>query len=355
MIIYLDTNILVKENFLRSIMAETLLKSCRFLDIAIMIPEVVIDETIGNFNKQVQKLSSELNKLNKNYDLLLGEKVNSIDVEEKNTRYFESLNKKINDYGVDILEYPTITPKELVESSYTAKKPFKNNGDGYKDYIVWETIKDNIILNGNSFKYFFLNNNIKDFSDGFEGSKKLHNDLVSQLPKNIDVTLQTSIKEFYDQIISPKLTKIEFEDIPNISKYDIETEVERLLHSELFEYDAFGFSGHYTNDITIVDTGDIFSEKILIEKIGKDSLYIKINGEISVDMHGFIDKFDYYSNYDELQNIVFMIDSDYNDHVCFVNEIAELPFEASFIYSEKSGERNNESFTLTSEIKHDYL
>ena len=55
--IYIDTNIMINENFMRSASAQAFFKACALLHIECVIPEIVIDEAKGNYPKKLDELS----------------------------------------------------------------------------------------------------------------------------------------------------------------------------------------------------------------------------------------------------------------------------------------------------------
>ena len=53
--IYIDTNIMINENFMRSASAQAFFKACALLHIECVIPEIVIDEAKGNYPKKLDE------------------------------------------------------------------------------------------------------------------------------------------------------------------------------------------------------------------------------------------------------------------------------------------------------------
>lgn len=142
--VYLDTSVAITEAFLRSPYCEAFLKACALLQHTVVIPEIVLDELRGKFPKKYteaydafQKSKKELNKL---IDLEAPVKSLSDAVNE----YKNWLEEFIEEHGVVVAPYPEVSVKELVEQSYAAQKPFKETGEGHKDYVIWKTITGHI-------------------------------------------------------------------------------------------------------------------------------------------------------------------------------------------------------------------
>ena len=47
--IYLDTNIILNESYFRSHFSQAFLKACALLKIDVVVPDIVIDEVLGNY------------------------------------------------------------------------------------------------------------------------------------------------------------------------------------------------------------------------------------------------------------------------------------------------------------------
>ena len=60
---------------------------------------------------------------------------------------------------------PGASLKTLVEDSYKGIKPFKANGEGYKDYLIWHSILADLRKTPKEIKTYVLTNNVNDFCE----------------------------------------------------------------------------------------------------------------------------------------------------------------------------------------------
>ena len=75
------------------------------------------------------------------------------------------LEELVDRHGIVVPPYAEVSPKELVEQLYAVKKPFKDSGEGHKDYIVWKSILVHLIGKKSEPPNILLTSNTKDFCD----------------------------------------------------------------------------------------------------------------------------------------------------------------------------------------------
>ena len=172
--IFIDTNIIVKENFLRSTNAQALLKAATFLGFDIVIPEIVIDEVKGKFSVKLAEKLTHYNKAQREVASLIEIDQRDISLDDEKEKYIKWLDDILEQYGVKILPYPEMPLKEIVTESYKAQKPFKEGGEGHKDYLIWKTISLYINNQENDVEKYFLTGNVKDFCEKRENDWVLH-------------------------------------------------------------------------------------------------------------------------------------------------------------------------------------
>ena len=103
MIIFIDTNILFKADFFRSATALFFLKAAKFLEIEVIIPEIVIDEIKGNFFQELPKRLEKYKKELKNLNQLIDISDTNLDIEKETEKYGAWLDKLLEEYEVNIL------------------------------------------------------------------------------------------------------------------------------------------------------------------------------------------------------------------------------------------------------------
>lgn len=353
--IYMDTSVAIHEAFLKSAYVEPFLKACAILNYTVIIPEIVLDEIIGNFPK---KLNEKLAAFNKNYKEMA--KLLSIDfpivsISDETSTYNEWLDNLISEYNITIAPYPQISNKELVEQSYLSKKPFKDSGEGHKDYLVFKTIYEQIQNAMNSSPHIFLTNNTKDFcvADD-EGNYNLHPDLKEQIENpSLVPSIYTSVKGVFDAELAPKLEGISLEDIPDLGTHDIDTMVGDFLLEDLPRRSLFGLEGvPFSNEISIASIGHHSIEEVSLKKAG-DEVVINITGEVEVEIDGFVNKFDFFHD-DHEDSKIYIVDRNWNDHVMMVSSSVSTEFEMAIFYSIDMAKVSGYEISLPQEIEDEW-
>ena len=350
--IFIDTNIVMNENFFRSATAQAFLKACLILNIEVVVPEAVYDEILGNFPKKIKERFEVFEKAQKELSKFLDLDLTEISLEDEVEDFEEWLIKLFEDNGVVIAPYPDVSGKELIEKAYAGRKPFKNSGEGYKDYIIWKTIKVYIEQKSSSLPNLFITNNVKDFSEKDDGVLILHSDLANQIQEFAKKPkLYSSLKSVLDNELMPNLQGISLGDLPDIDAEDISNLTEEFLLGDLPDYSAFGFENvPFSNDVMISGVGDYEIDEILLTKVD-DEIVIKVTGTVEIAVEGFVDKFAYY--HDEISQVN-VDDADWNDHVMAVSTFVKTAFDLNIFYSLKEKEIIDHKISLPQEIVSDW-
>ncbi len=352
--VFIDTNIIINENFFRSAAAQAFLKACSILNIEVVIPDIVYDEVLGNFPKKLKERVNAFEKTQRELAKLVDIDLTEIDLEDEFGEYENWLIDLIEADGVTLAPYPEIQAKELVEKSYEKQKPFKDNGDGHKDYIVWKTVKTHIETQQTALPNLFLTNNTKDFgAKGENDVHVLHPDLANQIEEEAKrPKLYTSLKSVFDEELTPHLQGMTLDDVPDLDAQEINTLTEKFLLDDLPQHSAFGFEDvPFSNEVTISMVGETKIEDIRLTKVD-DEIVINVTGTVDIEVSGFIDKYAYYSDND--MNDISVVDSDWNDHVMAVSTDVETAFELSIFYSLETNTVIGHVVSLPQEIEDEW-
>ncbi|CAM8619760.1 PIN domain-containing protein [Sphingobium cupriresistens] len=353
--VYLDTSVAMNESFLRSSYFDAFLKACAILQFTVVLPEIVFDEMKGNFPKKLQEKLFIFQKANKEIKKLIDVDVATVSLLESVKSYGEWLVELIDENGIILAPYPDVSAKEIVDKSYEAKKPFKDSGEGHKDYIVWKTILSHIASNEASPPNIFLTNNTKDFCDvDKDGAAVLHSELAEQIQKPAHrPKVYTSIKSAFDSELSPNLEGITVDDIPDLGIHDIDSMAEKLLLDDLPGRQLYGLEGvPFGNEISISSISTHSIGSVTLKKVD-DEVIVTVTGEVDLEVDGFIDKFEYYSNDDDKPNM-YVVDGDWNEHVMMVSSSVETSFELIMFYSTHNSEVTGYVISLPQEIKDEW-
>lgn len=350
--VYLDTSVAINESFLKSPYCEAFLKACAILQFVVVIPEIVLDELKGNFPKKLYERYAPYLKAKKDLEKLIALDVSTPSINDSINSYYEWLEELLEEYGVVVAPYPDVTPKELVEKSYTMNKPFKDSGEGHKDYVIWKTISAHITEN-NSDQNIFLTNNTKDFCDVDEnGAPCLHPDLSRHIENPVQrPRIYTSIKGAFDAELSPHLEGITLDDIPDLGAGDVDTIVGEFLLEDLPGRSLYGLEGvPFSNEISLSSIGQHSIDSVALKRVD-DEVIISVAGSVEVEVDGFIDKSEYYGS-DE--GNMYVVDGDWNDHVMMVSSSVDTLFEMTIFYTTQSGEVTGREITLLQEIEDEW-
>ena len=354
--VFLDTNIIFHEQFFRSVRAQTLLKAARFLGIEVSIPEIVLDEVVGNFPTQLAEQHHKYEIAARNLARLIDLDRPAISLEDRAAEYEAWLDALVDEYEVVVAPYPEVAAKELVTESYKGTKPFKASGDGYKDYLVWKTIVAQISQQSGDHESYFLTNNIADFCEENSGQFTLHPDLAKQIATEAcRPIVYRSLEKFLTDKIAPRLEGINIANVPNLSTDGIHDRVQEVLENELEWYGAFGFEGlHFNNDVTVGMVGEAAIEEISLKELDEKDLIITVTGIVPIECYGYLDKSDYYSMNDDDSEEVHISEPDWNDHVMQVSQSITTPFEILFSYSKSDNAITGHSIEFPAEIENDW-
>jgi predicted nucleic acid-binding protein len=192
--IIIDSNILIADYTWSNPHSFLLAKYHSLIPAKVYISQVSIDEVCNK--REFHKNEKEIELLQAANSLRRMTFINTSqdqDIKLESKDEFESkLLSFLSSNGIKILPYPKISHSDIVKYSASGKKPFKNNDSGYKDFLIWTSVKD--LLNSDNDILLFVTN------DGdFQKDKTLHKDLVDDiLRSNIDperVIIFNSLKD----------------------------------------------------------------------------------------------------------------------------------------------------------------
>lgn len=355
--IYIDTNIFLNESFFRSAQAQAFLKACSILQVSVVVPDVVIDEVLGNYPKKLKAKAKAFQSAQKELARLIDLQTQSVSVSKETDDYEDWLYELIEEKGILVPPYPEISLKNLVQKSYENEKPFKENGEGHKDFLVWETVKNHIEGQATTPPNYLLTNNTKDFGakDG-EESDILHPILAEQIEEEAHrPKLYTSLKSVFDKLLAPNLKEITLNEIPDLNAEDLQNMVDEYLLEDLPQRSAFGFEGvPFSNEVSITSVGASEVVDVQLKKVD-DEVVINVNGMVEIEVSGFIEKHAYYLDLEFGGGPdVFVEDADWNDHVMAVSTGVQTEFELSLFYSAEEKQVTGYEVSLPQEIEDDW-
>ena len=206
--VILDTNIYVNDFKMKSVPFDILFKYAKAIPFQIYLPEVVYDEILAKYRERLIEKWTIVEKENRALSGLLISQLPKIsfDIDEAVAKYKLYLDTIIKNERIRLLKYPKLEHKSIVHSILNREKPFKENGTGYRDKLILETLKENFKCPDETI--IFISHNSRDF-----GNEPLfYDDIQKQLINKNYWQLKNSLQSFIDEYINP------------FSKYDSQTD-----------------------------------------------------------------------------------------------------------------------------------
>ncbi|MBP0483650.1 PIN domain-containing protein [Sagittula salina] len=344
--IFLDTNVFIDAGYFRAAGAQAFLRTCKFAGFDLAVPEVVLDEVRGNFKQGLSTALVSLTKAERQVARFVILESSEISFDEDTENFNARLEELLEDIGVDILPYPNTTTRELVIGGYSNNKPFKESGEGHKDYLIWKSIVE--AINPADGPHIFVTSNTSDFAQ--EKTKEtfvMHGELLPDLPTGVSILGFTGRQSLLESHVLPRLDGWK----PwSESKVDLDmgSFAEKVIGKELPYKTMYGLEGlPFSNEVTITMYGNPEDLAVHYALIG-DQYMVRIRGNSECLFDGYMDKWEYFSEHSET-----ISGSDWNDHVVSVETEAIVEFEIMATYDPASGELGGATLKVLNEIEDD--
>jgi hypothetical protein len=215
MLIIIDTNSIVEDFWMRGPTFSILLDNIQTIPARLCIPEIVIDEVVVKYEEALSELVLAIKKKSADLERLLRRKaIHAEEIDyEKEKRIFKSyLEQRIQQCNGFIDPYPKTPHHEIARRAIAKKKPFDSKGRGYRDTLIWESVKQH--SNEGTDKVFFITRDSHDFGE----APDLHNDLSGEIINTGNVRLYNSLRSFIQECILPQLKKVDEEPRQRLEK-----------------------------------------------------------------------------------------------------------------------------------------
>ena len=229
--IAIDTNILRQDFKLRDKNFDIFLDYLKKDKSKIILPKVTLEEIkelYKNFLKEkIQSLTSSHNKLSRSLTSHTLKDIDEINIKKELRAYEKFVYKKLNLKPRNIINYKNKFLPELIHRAIEKKKPLGNDGQQFRDGVLWLTLVDYASQQSDK-SLIFISNNSKDFSN--ETKTKLHEQLEAECKKKgVVITYYQSIADF----IKEHSSKIDF-----INKDWIKNNIELTKLEEIFNAES---------------------------------------------------------------------------------------------------------------------
>lgn len=352
----LDTNIIHGDFFLQGSRISKLCNAAPKLGYELMIPEVVYDEMVDQYRRELEKHFASYERLvSLTNRARSGNVVKRLDrvsfLQDRITEYQTVFSTRLVDLKIQVIPYPTVDIKLLVSKELLRKKPFKEvkeHGVGYRDALIWETVKSLCVpqeeLIDERSQIGFLTENTDDFADS-DGS--LHPTLVEELNAKgclgNCVQLISNVQKFFETQIDKVLENLDniknaLLDKGKFNRFNLEQELDSLLNKDFLEKEVFDadfdsgellyLPGYYEEpSIFLIDNP--IPQDISVRRLEDESVLIEVEASISLTLDFFVFVPDYY-NYLENDKKVEVIDWNWNEHYLLAERTVTVLTSLSF-------------------------
>lgn len=343
--VILDTNIIFSDFHLKGARIKNLCESVKSTGDTVHIPEVVVDESINKYREKTRECKLKIDRGISDFKRLTGKDVEDNPISDEfilkeSEKYARSFKKQLQELGIKIIPYPSISHQELVKRDLARKKPFQETGKGYRDALIWESVKSicekSLSLFENP-KIIFVNKNHKDFCEEGLLHPDLKEDLVNNGINEDYVRVIEDIDIFIKEYIKPKqkILKNIQEELNANKQYNgiyLNTEInnritEFLLHRE-FDYEESPFRQEFENP-SVVGINEPSFTVMEVRQISEEEFFVEVKIDVDCEFNFFIFKNDAMCmDEDELP---YIWDSDWNKHYMAASKTIPIKLKVTLI------------------------
>ena len=340
--IIIDTNIINKDYKLHGKYIVTLSGAAAKLGYDVCVPEVVVDEIVSHYKDELLEAHDTYNKGVSKLKKLLPEMPKSIiselTVEDQLQKFREQYEGELQAKNIKILPYPNVDHKSIVAKELDKKKPFKDSQKGYRDSLIWETVKSEVIPAKDLFgecQILLLTRNIKDFADASGLHKDLKDELLELGYSDNVIELVTDCEKFFKDVIQP-----EFEELDEIkealnakgsyNRISVQNDIAQIFNMQFVEHmldsvDDYGlqmYLPYYCESPFVEYVDDPIVETESVIRLADGTVMIGCNVRIAAEISYYIDRSNFGDAYDDIHPYV--TNYHHNEHYLEVSNLIEL-------------------------------
>lgn len=343
--IIIDTNVVHLDYQLTGVRITGLCSSCERLNHRVFIPEVVIDEMVKQYRDEVNECTEQINNaLNKLKKRNVQIQLQSIDSALITSGYERKLRDRINILGIHVIPYPKTTHKEMVARELNRRKPFKDSTKGYRDSLIWESIKEYCKQVPKRDDIVFLTENSDDFAS--KDKKTFHPDLIEDcVNAGIDqdhIQLVTGVYKYVENEIIGRFEELQelFQELcgqNGVGDIDVRQEIRDYVDKKLISYyvagDIYGESmsfapGYYENpEVMEMEIGSIRYDSI--RELSHEQILIQSTVVVKAEIDAFIYKGDLPLIDDN--SLPYIFDDDWNEHYVTASDSATFTLSLNIV------------------------
>ena len=205
--VLLDSTVFCQDYQMTSTNFRLLRESLHVIPAELKVPDVVIDEVVNRYREDLEEALVQAEKaqgiLRRLLPAVLEQPLRDIDPEKESETYRDWLLSALDKLGVEILPYPEIPHQKVLRRDLQRKRPFKRNGSGYRDYLIWETVRK--LTFAGTERVAFVTGNTRDFGDGPLVAEDLRGEILN--PDRLE--LIPGLRAFNHKFVIPRLEMVE--------------------------------------------------------------------------------------------------------------------------------------------------
>jgi predicted nucleic acid-binding protein len=201
--IIFDSNIYRGDFLLRSNDFDVLLDYLERTNSSIYLPQIILDEIIELYKRALKDRISIVSKAYNNLKLVLTDESivvlhQTIDESAESDRYVDYVKRKFKLSDKNILPLKETYLTEVTRRAIQREKPCGEDGQGFRDTIIWLTLKD-FCLKTKEHQITFISNNDKDFANAEK--TELHETLMKECDfLGIRINYFKGIRDFIEKL-----------------------------------------------------------------------------------------------------------------------------------------------------------
>jgi hypothetical protein len=307
--VVLDANVFISDVWMEGTAFRIFRSSAPRLSATVYVPRVVVEEVVGWFSREVDQLVAGQKKAEVTWRRLHGPlRVTDLSIPESQTliaQFKRELLFRLKSEQITVLDYPSVSHQVLVQRAVHRRRPFRDDGRGYRDALIWESILELLRKDRDSSLYFVTQNH-RDFGEG----PRPHPDLAldtSEIGIHDDrIEIVGSLEKLNAKVFVPHLSRLDdlFEQLrdPMSAWFSLtnwaKSELQKMINENEFAHSLLGLEhdhgGAWVSEIKAIDA----LEADDVRRVSPDELLVSATISFTAEISTRIDDSDYYRHKD---------------------------------------------------------
>ena len=173
------------------------------------VPKIVLEEVVNKYREKVEESLKPAKTAVRNLRKLgVDVALSGPSALEAADAYRVQLETQLAKLHVFYLDIPATPHSEVVAAELSRRKPFASSGAGYRDFLIWRSLRDHLRAPPDLFAAL-VTQNTSDFAQ----ADSLHPDLVADLTAGGVISSRVqffkALTDFNDKVVAPNLEKLD--------------------------------------------------------------------------------------------------------------------------------------------------